>query len=189
MPIRKHLTDEEFEHLKEYLAADDSPRAKLLELITLTGMRQCEALMLEASSLDKSAQCLKVRAAKDSFLRLVPLAPAFMERVEPFFLELYARGARGGTFFSDSLALRTQARSLERYWRNLSEHLFGEYVISLHGLRHSFIGRVFQATGNDLLKTQRLVGHKSVNNTIRYLTYFNNLDARPDVLKANGDDD
>jgi integrase len=41
--------------------------------------------------------------------------------------------------------------------------------ISTHSLRKTFVGRVYAASGNDLIKTQRIVGHSSPLITARYL--------------------
>jgi integrase len=41
--------------------------------------------------------------------------------------------------------------------------------ISTHTLRKTFVARVYQASGCDLIKTQRIVGHASPLTTARYL--------------------
>lgn len=41
--------------------------------------------------------------------------------------------------------------------------------ISTHTLRKTFVGRIYRATGNDLIATQRIVGHTSPMTTARYL--------------------
>jgi len=41
--------------------------------------------------------------------------------------------------------------------------------VSTHSLRKTFVGRVYAASGHDLIKTQRLVGHSSPVTTARYL--------------------
>jgi len=41
--------------------------------------------------------------------------------------------------------------------------------VSTHSLRKTFVGRMYQASGRDLIKTQRAVGHSSPITTARYL--------------------
>jgi integrase len=41
--------------------------------------------------------------------------------------------------------------------------------ISTHSLRKTFVRRVYAASGNDLIRTQRAVGHSSPITTARYL--------------------
>jgi integrase len=41
--------------------------------------------------------------------------------------------------------------------------------ISTHSLRKTFVGRMHQASGHDLIKTQRAVGHSLPITTARYL--------------------
>jgi integrase len=41
--------------------------------------------------------------------------------------------------------------------------------VSSHSLRKTFVGRVYRASGCDLIKTQRIVGHSSPIITARYL--------------------
>lgn len=44
-----------------------------------------------------------------------------------------------------------------------------EVRISTHTLRKTFVARVYAASGHDLIKTQRIVGHASPLTTARYL--------------------
>lgn len=57
--------------------------------------------------------------------------------------------------------------------RIVQRHLLGAGVeapyLGAHSLRKSFAGRVYAATGNDLLATQAALGHRSVLSTIAYL--------------------
>ena len=41
--------------------------------------------------------------------------------------------------------------------------------VSTHSLRKSFVSRVYRASGNDLIATQRIVGHSNPSTTSRYL--------------------
>jgi integrase len=44
-----------------------------------------------------------------------------------------------------------------------------EERISTHTLRKTFVARVYSASGHDLIKTQRIIGHASPMTTARYL--------------------
>ena len=43
--------------------------------------------------------------------------------------------------------------------------------VSTHSMRKSFAARVYDALDGDLLKTQKALGHASVNSTAQYLSF------------------
>lgn len=46
--------------------------------------------------------------------------------------------------------------------------------VSTHSCRKTFASKVYAATGKDLLKTQKAMGHKSIDSTTKYLTTCTN---------------
>lgn len=42
-------------------------------------------------------------------------------------------------------------------------------LISAHSFRKTFLGKVYEATGHDLVATQHAAGHRQVNSTMKYL--------------------
>lgn len=63
---------------------------------------------------------------------------------------------------------RTQA------WRILS-HVFVSLGLSgklgTHAMRKTFAHRMYESLGHDLIRTQKALGHKSVNSTVSYLSF------------------
>lgn len=43
--------------------------------------------------------------------------------------------------------------------------------LATHSMRKTFAGRVYDALGRDLVKTQRALGHKDINSTAKYLSF------------------
>lgn len=43
--------------------------------------------------------------------------------------------------------------------------------LGTHAMRKTFAGRVYELLGHDLVKTQRALGHASINSTVAYLSF------------------
>jgi site-specific recombinase XerD len=44
--------------------------------------------------------------------------------------------------------------------------------IGNHSMRKSFAERVYNKLGRDLVKTQKALGHRSINSTVSYLSFI-----------------
>lgn len=69
---------------------------------------------------------------------------------------------------------RGGALSRIQAWRIL-ERVFEQCKLTghlgTHSLRKTFANRVYDRLGNDLLKTQRALGHRNINSTVAYLSF------------------
>lgn len=77
---------------------------------------------------------------------------------------------------------------LTRYqaWRILKQAFAKNKMqgkVATHTLRKTFAARVYERVGHDLIKTQRILGHKNVNSTVSYLS-FNEAELDDAVLTA-----
>lgn len=139
-----------------------------IELVACTGMRRSEAISLDVGDLDFEAMVIRVRQAKFNKPRLVPmpidLGLRFQEWLvekrkakpeEPLFKSFFKNHARAkaSTFIFE---LKTRARILGIKKR-----------VHLHLLRHCFITELIK-TDAPALKVARIVGHASLNTTLRY---------------------
>jgi len=43
--------------------------------------------------------------------------------------------------------------------------------LGTHSMRKTFANKVYDALDNDLVKTQRALGHRNVNSTVQYLSF------------------
>jgi site-specific recombinase XerD len=43
--------------------------------------------------------------------------------------------------------------------------------LGTHAMRKTFASRVYELLGHDLVKTQRALGHASINSTVAYLSF------------------
>lgn len=43
--------------------------------------------------------------------------------------------------------------------------------LGTHSMRKTFANKVYDALGNDLVKTQRALGHRNINSTVQYLSF------------------
>lgn len=139
-----------------------------IELVACTGMRRTEAISLDVGDLDFEEMVLRVRQAKFNKPRLVPLPVDLGIRLQDWlenkrrakpeeplfksFLKNHAR-AKASTFIFE---LKTRARILAIKKR-----------VHLHLLRHCFITELIKAEAS-ALKVARIVGHSSLNTTLRY---------------------
>jgi len=139
-----------------------------IELVACTGMRRGEAISIDVGDLNFDEMVIRVRLAKFNKPRLVPLPVDLGIRLqdwvenkrkakpeEPLFKSFHkdARRAQASTFIFE---LKTRARILGIKKR-----------VHLHLLRHCFITELIKAEA-PALKVARIVGHTSINTTLRY---------------------
>ena len=180
------FSDEEYAASISRLAAESRLRDRLL--VTLgcaTGFRITELLSLTVGQVrdgqdvarevtvarrhlkgGRGAYCRAVRG------RRVPLAEPARAAIRDFLTTL-------GLNPPPERHLFTTSRSGDRPLHRAQAHRilvgiteacgFDATRISTHALRKTFVARVWRASGRDLIKTQRIVGHSSPLTTARYL--------------------
>ncbi|MEF3191242.1 MAG: tyrosine-type recombinase/integrase [Campylobacterales bacterium] len=127
----------------------------LIYFLFATGARVSEALSVRIDDIE--GEWVRIRMAKGSKQRMVPIAPAALEALESY---LQAR-----PFKSNLLWLNYRGGALSRIWvYRLTEELFG---LSPHALRHSYATALVMG-GADLRVVQELLGHASINTTQIY---------------------
>lgn len=108
--------------------------------------------------------------------RSIPLNPSAREALLPWLKILKAEGAPPGTFLFQSRSGRNRPISRVQAWKILHSvfqrvGVFGR--LGTHSMRKSFAQRAFRKLNNDLLRTQRALGHRSIGSTISYLSFEN----------------
>ncbi|MDI6799209.1 MAG: tyrosine recombinase XerC [Actinomycetota bacterium] len=140
----------------------------LLEIIYGSGIRVSEAVGLNLSDVDQSAQEIRV-LGKGSKERILPLHPEALRK-----LRVYVETARKRLLESDTDALFLNARggrltdgSVRRMVKKYIDRLGIEMDITPHVLRHAFATHLLEA-GADLRSIQELLGHVDLSSTQIY---------------------
>lgn len=186
--MRKHLTQTEmdllYEFFRQYSAIDS--KTLCLELLAYTGMRQAELCELNGHAFDPVKNVIYVKSKKGSKRREIPLTDELGQKLVPLFKELLAREAWVGSVFSPhGSSLKNQTRGLRYFWVKVSKQIFGYYHVSVHGLRHSFMQRAFEATRGNVYLVQQLSGHKSLDNVVMYFQSEDPEKLKTILLQAN----
>jgi site-specific recombinase XerD len=145
-------------------ASTDRDRT-LLRTDYALGLRISELVALRLDDIDAARGLVIVRQGKGAKDRLVPLSLRLLEELRAYWRRYRPRpwlfaGARPGDHLSVGGVQRLVRRVVQR--AGLGK------AISLHTLRHSYATHLLEA-GCDLLTIQRLLGHKDLKTTSRYL--------------------
>lgn len=153
----KFLTDKELESQLDLLNANRGNRDSILIRLALyTGARGVEILRITPADLREGS--VFITAAKGSNNRLLPLP-------SDFFRELVVYVDSQG-IESDKPIFPISTRHFRRiwdYWRVSPDK-------GAHCLRHT-IGVRHYTNSTDIHATKTLMGHKNIQNTMRYLDY------------------
>ena len=145
-------------------AATERDRTVLRTAYAL-GLRVSELVALRLEDIDAARGVVVVRQGKGAKDRLVPLSSRLLQELRAYWQRHRPRpwlfaGARPGTHLS--------VGAVQRMMRRVAQRAGLGKAISLHTLRHSFAMHLLEA-GCDLLTIQRVLGHKDLKTTARYL--------------------
>lgn len=106
--------------------------------------------------------------------RSIPLNPIAKGALLPWIKSLRAGGSTQGTFIFKSRNGGNRAISRVQAWKIL-DSVFRRVGalgrLGTHTMRKSFAQRAFRKLDNDLLRTQKALGHRSISSTISYLSF------------------
>jgi site-specific recombinase XerD len=154
------LSGEEEVRLRTYLEKAWPQHLAELDLALNTGMRLGEMYSLTWESVNTSRKVLTIPRSKNGEMRHVPL-----NRIALAALVLFRKRSKGtGPVVRDS-----DGRALvsPRFWFEPSISKAKIRNFTWHCLRHTFASRLVMA-GVDLRTVQELMGHKSIQMTVRY---------------------
>jgi integrase/recombinase XerD len=146
-------------------AAPNDRDRTLLRTDYALGLRISELVALRLEDIDAARGLVLVRQGKGAKDRLVPLSPRLLEELRAYWRRyrprpwLFAGGRPGG---------HVSVGGVQRVVRRVVQRAGLGKAISLHTLRHSYATHLLEA-GCDLLTIQRLLGHKDLKTTARYL--------------------
>jgi integrase/recombinase XerD len=142
----------------------------LFELLYSSGLRIGEALKLRVRDVDFEAREIAVRKGKMGKDRIVPVTAVGIAFLKLFLGRISERRKRGYVFEWKGGKLKMCAANMRlKLWAQKA----GVYKkrLSLHSIRHSCATHLLE-NGADLRYVQELLGHESIETTVRY-THWN----------------
>jgi integrase/recombinase XerD len=144
------------------------PHTRLRTLVRTTyacGLRVSEVVRLRVADIDSQRMVLTVRQGKGQKDRLVPLSALLLDE-----LRGYWRRYRPTDWLFPGQGPRGHIHpgTVQRPFTRLVRSLGFRKRVSLHTLRHSYATHLLEA-GVDVVTLQRLLGHRDLSTTARYL--------------------
>lgn len=164
------LTRMEYRALRD-AARDDSRIAAVIELLLQTGMRIGELAALTVSSI--SEHFIKIPAIEGHPEREVPLNKSAKAAVDSY-LALRPKVQSDALFITKTgrpLLIRNIRTAIDRYFKTA-----GIAGAKVNDLRHTFIAHHLAAGASPVL-ISKLVGHKRISTTEKYLEFIKDLPA------------
>lgn len=192
MVYQKFPTDEE---LKTFLEEVKDPRHQLICLFAVyMGLRRSEIVRIRLKDINFNEATLTLPEQKNgdkgekmpipSFLlsKILDFVEQDKFRVKNDFL-FSSTKSKSGHISSDSVKIMVsrirKTAGLDNFYKigrnNAKFHNF-----SFHSLRHWYGTRCYKKT-KDLLSTQMMLRHKSINNTMIYV-HINNIDKKKEII-------
>jgi site-specific recombinase XerD len=140
----------------------------LLMVIYGAGLRVSEAVNLKVSDIDKDRMTLHIRNCKNRRDRYVILSPVIYKALRTYwrfcrFTDYVFPGQKKG----ESMAAGTAGVIFKKSKEKANVKKAG----GIHSLRHAFATHMLEA-GEDLFVIKRLLGHSSIQSTVRYLNFI-----------------
>ena len=137
----------------------------ILQTTYACGLRASEVLSLRVQDIDSSRMLLWVRQGKGNKDRGVPLSPALLDALRAHWQRLRPKT---WLFPGHTPSGQRSLGALQRVIRRAVAAAGFTKKVSLHTLRHSYATHLLEA-GVDLLTIQRLLGHRDLQTTARYV--------------------
>ena len=136
----------------------------IFECMYATGMRVSEIVKLQVQEVDLEARKLLVRQGKWGKDRVLPLSKVAVQ-----FLRRYiaTRGVKSGCLFVCQKGPLTSAAVNHRFQKWAQRTGVSKKGLSTHSIRHALATHLL-AGGADLRWVQELLGHESIETTVRY---------------------
>lgn len=169
------LTPTEYRALRD-AARNDARMSAIIELLLQTGIRIGELTSLKLSDIQKDS--LHIPAMEKHGERLVPLNKRGEESLKKY-LEVRPNVTEDHLFITKSgkpFLIRNIRTSVERYFR-----LAEIKKAKVNDLRHTFVAHHLKH-GTSIVLLSKMLGHKRVSTTERYLEYVPDRAAENQVL-------
>jgi integrase/recombinase XerD len=128
------------------------------------GLRLSEVLAVRVEDVDGERRLLRVRQGKGAKDRLVPLSATLLESLRAYWRRYRPRE----WLFCGRDALPLSATSLQKVFTRAKHQAGVTKDGGIHGLRHAYATHQL-AAGLGVERLQRLMGHRSIQTTLRYV--------------------
>ena len=163
----------------EYRALRDTCRedlrmAAIVEILLQTRMRISELANLKISDIDGHTHQITIRAYESHPERIIPINQPAKEALDRY-LTVRPKSANTNVFITktgNSFLIRNIRSNLDRYF-----HLAGIEKAKVNDLRHTFIAQQL-TSGSPLVYISKLVGHKRLSTTEKYLEFISEKPAK-----------
>jgi integrase len=150
------------------LAACADPRYRtMLTVCYGCGLRLSEVLALRVKDIDSERKLLRIEQGKGAKDRLVPLSPTLLEQLRTYWRlyrpEDWLFAGRHGEPLSPT--------SLQKAYTHAKRRARVAKVGGIHGLRHAYATHQL-AAGLGVERLQRLMGHRHIQTTLRYVHWL-----------------
>jgi site-specific recombinase XerD len=165
-----------------FAAANSGRDRVLLQTTYACGLRLGEVVAVEISHIDSGRRVVHVHQGKGQKDRLVPLSLKLLEE-----LRSYWRAYRPARWLFPNPAGQgpLSDAAVQKMMRRVVKRAGITKPASLHTLRHSFATHMLEA-GVDILTLQKILGHRQLSTTARYLhlrsDYLRQLPSLLDLL-------
>jgi site-specific recombinase XerD len=153
------------EVLRLFAALPDNAYRTLIRTAYACGLRIGEVVRLRVTDIDSQRGVLVVRQGKGQKDRLVPLSPALLAELRAHWRRYRPRD---WLFPGQKRGRHLNVGALQRLFARLVRPLAFGKAVSMHTLRHSYATHLLEA-GVDVVTLQRLLGHRDLSTTARYL--------------------
>ena len=157
----RFLSKDEEKQLRFAIEADAPEHLSEFEVALNTGMRRSEQYSLTWDCVDFDRRLITVARSKNGEMRHIPMNRTVLEALG----RLYSPSSRSGPVFVS--AQDGQALLGPRHWFEPAVAKASVEDFTWHCLRHTFASRLVM-TGVDLRTVQQLMGHKTLQMTVRY---------------------
>ena len=156
------LSPEEVAQLLD--AARPGRERVLFQTAYACGLRLMEVLNLQVSDIDSARMLVHVRQGKGNKDRLVPLSLRLLTE-----LRAYYRAHRPGRWlFSTKEGKPVHPGTVQRQLQRAVKKAGLRKPVTMHTLRHSYATHMLEA-GVDVMTLQKILGHRQLSTTARYL--------------------
>jgi integrase len=131
------------------------------------GLRLSEVVAVRVQDIDGERRLLRVHQGKGAKDRLLPLSPTLLERLRAFWRRYHPRD---WLFPGRGIGPISQT-TLQKAFTAAKRRAGVSKVGGIHGLRHAFATHQL-AAGLQVERLQRLMGHTSIQTTLRYVHWM-----------------
>jgi site-specific recombinase XerD len=153
------------EVLRLFDALPDDRYRTLIRTSYACGLRLGEVVRLRVADIDSQRGVLLIRQGKGQKDRLVPLSPALLDELRRYWwryrpVDWLFPGLKRGSHLHGA--------AVQRRFSRIVRGLGLRKRVSMHTLRHSYATHLLEA-GVDVVTLQRLLGHRDLSTTARYV--------------------